>query len=183
MNVHKNARLTPRGRKRIVLQVESGQTPEAVAQAVGVCPRVAGETPVSAAICLPVQGLQDRSSRPHRLRQPSGGRGDRAATPTALWSRPNRSGVMNAKNRASSSISISKSSAASAPWAIASPGDIPARSIATTASVGSLSMSASIMPHGSRSCWSWPISARRVQSLSWRPPSLILQNVASGSSA
>ena len=37
--VHKNARLTPRGRERIVLQVESGQTPEAVAQAVGVCPR------------------------------------------------------------------------------------------------------------------------------------------------
>ena len=27
MNVHKNARLTPRGRERIVLQVESGQTP------------------------------------------------------------------------------------------------------------------------------------------------------------
>jgi transposase len=36
MNVHKNARLTPRGRERIVLQVE---TPGAVAQAVGVCPR------------------------------------------------------------------------------------------------------------------------------------------------
>src|SRR5262245_28276442 len=32
MNVHKNARLTPRGRERIVRQVESGQTPEAVAQ-------------------------------------------------------------------------------------------------------------------------------------------------------
>jgi hypothetical protein len=32
-------------------------------------------------------------------------------------------------------------------------------------------------------CRSWPISARRVQSLSWRPPSLILQNLASGSSA
>src|SRR5712671_6485151 len=32
MNVHKNARLTPRGRERIVLQVESGQTPEGVAQ-------------------------------------------------------------------------------------------------------------------------------------------------------
>ena len=31
MNVHKNARLTPRGRERIVRQVESGQTPEAVA--------------------------------------------------------------------------------------------------------------------------------------------------------
>ena len=36
MNVHKNARLTPRGRGRIVRQVESGQTPEAVAEAAGV---------------------------------------------------------------------------------------------------------------------------------------------------
>jgi hypothetical protein len=27
MNVHKNARLTPRGRERIVRQVEGGQTP------------------------------------------------------------------------------------------------------------------------------------------------------------
>jgi transposase-like protein len=39
MNVHKNARLTPRGRERIVRQVASGQTPEAVAEAAGVCPR------------------------------------------------------------------------------------------------------------------------------------------------
>ena len=33
MNVHKNTRLTPRGRERIVQQVESGQAPEAVAKA------------------------------------------------------------------------------------------------------------------------------------------------------
>ena len=33
MNMHKNARLTPRGRERIVRQVESGQTPETVAEA------------------------------------------------------------------------------------------------------------------------------------------------------
>ena len=39
MNMHKNARLTPRGRERIVRQVESGQTTEAVAEAAGVCPR------------------------------------------------------------------------------------------------------------------------------------------------
>ena len=39
MNVHKNARLTPLGRERIVRQLESGQTPEAVAEAAGVCPR------------------------------------------------------------------------------------------------------------------------------------------------
>ena len=39
MNVHKNARLTPRGRERIVELVASGQTPKAVSEAVGVCPR------------------------------------------------------------------------------------------------------------------------------------------------
>jgi transposase-like protein len=39
MNVHENARLTPRGRERIVRQVESGLTPEAVAETAGVCPR------------------------------------------------------------------------------------------------------------------------------------------------
>ncbi len=32
MNVHKNARLTPRGREWIVRLVASGQTPEAVAK-------------------------------------------------------------------------------------------------------------------------------------------------------
>jgi FixJ family two-component response regulator len=39
MNMHKNARLTPRGRERIVRQVASGQTPEVVAEAAGICPR------------------------------------------------------------------------------------------------------------------------------------------------
>jgi len=38
MNIHKNARLTPLGQKRIVRQVESGQTPKAVSQAAGVWP-------------------------------------------------------------------------------------------------------------------------------------------------
>src|SRR5262245_10691338 len=39
MNVHKNACLTPRGRERIVRQVWSRQTPEAVSETAGVCPR------------------------------------------------------------------------------------------------------------------------------------------------
>src|SRR5258708_33824305 len=68
MNVHKNARLTPRGRERIVLQVESGQTPEAVAQAVGVCPRTVRKW-VDRYRREGLAGLHDRSSRPHRLRQ------------------------------------------------------------------------------------------------------------------
>ena len=43
MNIHKNARLTPSGRERIVRQVAGGQTPEAVAEAAGVCPRTVRE--------------------------------------------------------------------------------------------------------------------------------------------
>jgi transposase InsO family protein len=71
MDIHKNARLTPYSRAQMVRRVlVEGQTPEAVATAFGVCPKTArkwverfkaeGET-----------GLQDRSSRPHRLRQPT----------------------------------------------------------------------------------------------------------------
>jgi hypothetical protein len=43
MNIHKNARLTPMGRERLVRQCESGQTAEAVARAAGICPRAAGK--------------------------------------------------------------------------------------------------------------------------------------------
>ena len=70
MNVHKNARLTPRGRERIVRQVESGQTPEAVAEAVGVCPRTVRKW-IDRYRREGLAGLQDRSSRPHRLRLPT----------------------------------------------------------------------------------------------------------------
>ena len=37
MNVHKNARLTPRGREWMVSLAARAQTPQAVAGAVGVC--------------------------------------------------------------------------------------------------------------------------------------------------
>ena len=70
MNVHKNARLTPRGRERIVRQVESGQTLEAVAEAAGVCPRTVRKW-LDRYRREGLVGLQDRSSRPHRLRQPT----------------------------------------------------------------------------------------------------------------
>jgi len=39
MNIHKNARLTRYGRERIVGLARSGQTPNAIANTVGVCPR------------------------------------------------------------------------------------------------------------------------------------------------
>src|SRR6202035_4492872 len=70
MNVHKNARLTPRGRERIALQVASGQTPKAVSEAAGVCPRTVRKW-VERYRREGHEGLRDRSSRPHRLYRPT----------------------------------------------------------------------------------------------------------------
>src|SRR3979490_2175342 len=70
MNVHKNARLTPHGRERIVRQVESEQTPKAVGEAAGVCPRTVRKW-VSRYRSEGLAGLRDRSSRPHRLHRPT----------------------------------------------------------------------------------------------------------------
>src|SRR6201991_1816547 len=69
MNVHKNARLTPHGRERIVRQVESGQTPKAVGEAAGVCPRTVRKW-VFRYRSEGLAGLRDRSSRPPRLHRP-----------------------------------------------------------------------------------------------------------------
>ena len=71
MDIHQNARLTPHGRAELVRRVlVRGQTPKAVATALGVnvktvskwCERFRAEG---------TAGLVDRSSRPHRLRQPT----------------------------------------------------------------------------------------------------------------
>lgn len=70
MNVHKNARLTPLGRERIVRQVASGQTPKAVAEAAGVCQRTVRKW-VERYRREGLDGLRDRTSRPHRLHQPT----------------------------------------------------------------------------------------------------------------
>ncbi len=70
MNIHDNARQTPRGREHIVLEVLSGQTPEAVSQAVGVCPRTARKWR-KRYLAEGQAGLYDRSSRPHRLYRPT----------------------------------------------------------------------------------------------------------------
>src|SRR5258708_34164737 len=70
MNMHKNARLTPRGRERIVRQVASGQTPEAVAEAAGICPRTVRKW-VDRHRREGLAGLQDRSSPPHRPHPPT----------------------------------------------------------------------------------------------------------------
>jgi transposase InsO family protein len=70
MNVHKNARLTAHGRERIVRLVESGQTPKAVSEAAGVCPRTVRKW-LERYRREGLAGLRDRSSRPHRLRKPT----------------------------------------------------------------------------------------------------------------
>jgi transposase InsO family protein len=70
MNVHKNARLTPHGRERIARQVASGQTPKAVSEAAGVCPRTVRKW-VERYRREGHEGLRDRSSRPHRLYRPT----------------------------------------------------------------------------------------------------------------
>ena len=70
MNVHKNARLTRFGRERMVMQVASGQTPEAAARAAGVCPRTVRKW-MARFEAEGFEGLKDRSSRPHRLYRPT----------------------------------------------------------------------------------------------------------------
>ena len=63
MDIHKNARLTPRGREHMVNLVIGGQTPEAVAAAVGVCPRTVRKW-LRRFREEGLAGLQDRSARP-----------------------------------------------------------------------------------------------------------------------
>ena len=70
MNVHKNARLTPLGRERIVELAGRGQTPKAIAETAGVCPRTARKW-LKRYEEEGLAGLRDRSSRPHRLRRPT----------------------------------------------------------------------------------------------------------------
>jgi len=69
MNIHKNARLTPHGRERIIRLATSGQTPKAIATAVGVCPRTVRKW-LQRYREEGLAGLSDRSSRPHRLYRP-----------------------------------------------------------------------------------------------------------------
>ena len=70
MNIHKNARLTPLGRERVVRQVLSGLTPQAAAQAAGVSPRTVRKW-VARFEAEGIEGLRDRSSRPHHLYRPT----------------------------------------------------------------------------------------------------------------
>jgi transposase InsO family protein len=70
MNVHQNARLTPRGRERIAALSASGLTPKAISSTVGVSPRTVRKW-LARHEAEGTAGLQDRSSRPRRLRCPT----------------------------------------------------------------------------------------------------------------
>lgn len=70
MDIHKNARLTPHGRERLAKMIVGGQTPEAASEAAGVCPRT-GRKWRDRFEREGLAGLQDRSSRPKRVRQPT----------------------------------------------------------------------------------------------------------------
>ena len=65
MDIHKNARMTPLGRERMVKMVLGGQTPQAASEAAGVCPRTVCKW-VGRHNKEGLAGLQDRSSRRSR---------------------------------------------------------------------------------------------------------------------
>jgi transposase InsO family protein len=70
VNVHKNARLTPKGRGLIVARVAGGQSAAVAASAAGVSVRTVSKWMRRYRSEGP-EGLNDRSSRPHRLRAPT----------------------------------------------------------------------------------------------------------------
>ncbi len=71
MDMHKNARLTPLGRAELVRRVlEEGQPHSAVAAAFGICDKTVGKW-VERFQAKGAAGLEDRSLRPHRLREPT----------------------------------------------------------------------------------------------------------------
>ena len=71
MNAHKNARLVPHSQVVLMRRVvEDGQTLKSAAAAFGVCPKTAAKWVVRFRT-EGIAGLRDRSSRPHKLRQPT----------------------------------------------------------------------------------------------------------------
>jgi transposase InsO family protein len=71
MNLHRNARTTPCSRAEMVRRVlDEGQPPKAVAAAFGIDLKTVGKW-VARFKAQGAAGLQDRSSRPHRLREPT----------------------------------------------------------------------------------------------------------------
>jgi transposase-like protein len=67
VNIHKNARTTPNTRALIVGRRQAGETPRSIAGAVGVSPATVRKW-LRRHESEGAVGLQDRTSRPHRLR-------------------------------------------------------------------------------------------------------------------
>jgi transposase len=67
VNIHKNARTTPNMRVLIVARLQAGETPRSIAGAVGVSPATVRKW-LRRHESEGVAGLEDRTSRPHRLR-------------------------------------------------------------------------------------------------------------------
>jgi transposase len=70
LNVHKNARLTPKSRAEVVRRIAHGESKSAVACAFGICVKTVGKW-FGRYKQEGEAGLLDRSSRPHRLRNPT----------------------------------------------------------------------------------------------------------------
>lgn len=157
MSVHKNARLTPWGRERLARAVRSGQTPEAAARAAGVCPRTARKW-VARFEAEGIAGLQDRSSRPHRLHRP---------TPMAVVERIEalRRQRFTGK-RIAAELRVSPATVSRVLRRLGLN-----RIAALEPSVGSSSTSRSTMHAGSAPPRFWPTRKRRAPSPSSGPPS------------
>lgn len=70
MNMHRNARFTPLGRERLVGLIEGGLSLSQASQACGVSPKTASKWFRRFKV-EGREGLQDRSSRPAVMRQPT----------------------------------------------------------------------------------------------------------------
>lgn len=70
MNIHKNARLTPKSRAELVRRLAAGQSNAGVAAEFGICTKTAAKWHARFK-GLGIEGLVDRSSRPRRLRRPT----------------------------------------------------------------------------------------------------------------
>jgi len=70
MDIHKNARLTPHGRERIVCLLQGGHSIAQVAEKMGVTDKTVRKWR-DRFDTEGLAGLQDRRSRPHRLRRPT----------------------------------------------------------------------------------------------------------------
>jgi transposase InsO family protein len=105
MDIHENARTTPRSRAEMVRRVlREGQTPKAVATAFGVCPKTVRKW-VARFAAAGETGLQDRSSRPHRLHRPTPA--ETASKIEALW-RQRMTGQHIAKETGVSPATVSR---------------------------------------------------------------------------